>query len=217
MNRKNVILTVLFLLCLNLFTGCNQGNKAEVTGSYDISTNEETDVQQSVKSSEPDSDESKENDNSSSDTNENIVVYVCGAVNLPGVYTLTSKQRIADAVSAAGGFSDDAQTDAVNLAGIPCDGDKIRIPFQGEEINENNSAEEQDSENNSEIKDDRININTADKSLLMSISGVGEAKADAIISYREKNGNFKAVEEIMNIEGIKEGVFNKIKDKICVN
>ena len=217
MNRKNVILTVLFLLCLNLFTGCNQGNKAEVTVSYDISTNEETDVQQSVKSSEPDSDESKENDNSSSDTNENIVVYVCGAVNLPGVYTLTSKQRIADAVSAAGGFSDDAQTDAVNLAGIPCDGDKIRIPFQGEEINENNSAEEQDSENNSEIKDDRININTADKSLLMSISGVGEAKADAIISYREKNGNFTAVEEIMNIEGIKEGVFNKIKDKICVN
>ncbi len=217
MNRKNVILTVLFLLYLNLFTGCNQGNKAEVTGSYDISTNEETDVQQSVKSSEPDSDESKENDNSSSDTNENIVVYVCGAVNLPGVYTLTSKQRIADAVSAAGGFSDDAQTDAVNLAGIPCDGDKIRIPFQGEEINENNSAEEQDSGNNSEIKDDRININTADKSLLMSISGVGEAKADAIISYREKNGNFKAVEEIMNIEGIKEGVFNKIKDKICVN
>lgn len=102
MNRKNVILTVLFLLCLNLFTGCNQGNKAEVTGSYDISTNEETDVQQSVKSSEPDSDESKENDNGSSDTNENIVVYVCGAVNLPGVYTLTSKQRIADAVSAAG-------------------------------------------------------------------------------------------------------------------
>ncbi len=217
MNRKNVILTVLFLLCLNLFTGCNQGNKAEVTGSYDISTNEETDVQQSVKSSEPDSDESKENDNSGSDTNENIVVYVCGAVNLPGVYTLTSKQRIADAVSAAGGFSDDAQTDAVNLAGIPCDGDKIRIPFQGEEINEKNSAEEQDSGNNSEIKDDRININTADKSLLMSISGVGEAKADAIISYREKNGNFKAVEEIMNIEGIKEGVFNKIKDKICVN
>ena len=217
MNRKNVILTVLFLLCLNLFTGCNQGNKVEVTGSYDISTNEETDVQQSVKSSEPDSDESKENDNSSSDTNENIIVYVCGAVNVPGVYTLTSKQRIADAVSAAGGFSDDAQTDAVNLAGIPCDGDKIRIPFQGEEINENNSAEEQDSENNSEIKDDRININTADKSLLMSISGVGEAKADAIISYREKNGNFKAVEEIMNIEGIKEGVFNKIKDKICVN
>lgn len=217
MNRKNVILTVLFLLCLNLFTGCNQGNKAGVTGSYDISTNEETDVQQSVKSSEPDSDESKENDNSGSDTNENIVVYVCGAVNLPGVYTLTSKQRIADAVSAAGGFSDDAQTDAVNLAGIPCDGDKIRIPFQGEEINENNSAEEQDSGNNSEIKDDRININTADKSLLMSISGVGEAKADAIISYREKNGNFKAVEEIMNIEGIKEGVFNKIKDKICVN
>lgn len=136
-------------------------------------------MQQSVKSSEPDSDESKENDNSSSDTNENIVVYVCGAVNLPGVYTLTSKQRIADAVSAAGGFSDDAQTDAVNLAGIPCDGDKIRIPFQGEEINENNSAEEQDSENNSEIKDDRININTADKPLLMSISGVGEAKADA--------------------------------------
>lgn len=51
----------------------------------------------------------------------------------------------------------------------------------------------------------------------MSISGVGEAKADAIISYREKNGNFKVVEEIMNIEGIKEGVFNKIKDKICVN
>lgn len=217
MNRKNVILTVLFLLCLNLVTGCNQGNKAEVTGSYDVSTNEETDVQQSVKSSEPDLDESKENDNSSSDTNENIIVYVCGAVNVPGVYTLTSKQRIADAVSAAGGFSDDAQTDAVNLAGIPCDGDKIRIPFQGEEINENNSAKEQDSENNSEIKDDRININTADKSLLMSISGVGEAKADAIISYREKNGNFKTVEEIMNIEGIKEGVFNKIKDKICVN
>ncbi len=62
-----------------------------------------------------------------------------------------------------------------------------------------------------------VNINLADKTELMTITGVGEAKAEKIIDYREQNGGFKAIEDIMNIPGIKEGMFNKIKDQICVN
>ena len=77
-------------------------------------------------------------------------------------------------------------------------------------------SDNSDSNLSSEQSGGKINLNTASKEQLMTLSGVGESKADAIIKYREANGGFKAVEDIMNIEGIKEGVFNKIKDDICI-
>lgn len=151
-----------------------------------------------------------------------IVVYVCGAVNSPGVYELENDSRIADAVSMAGGLLQDADSDSINLAGRISDGMKIRIPFEGEILaDENNDGEQSTSGNigednvSAESTNEKININNATKEQLMTLSGVGESKANAIIEYRNTKGTFKTIEEIMNIEGIKEGVFNKIKDSIC--
>lgn len=136
-----------------------------------------------------------------------IFVYVCGQVQCPGVYELPDGARITDAIEAAGGMTEAAAREYLNQAAILTDGQKIYVPTVDEA-----SQKEQSSK-----ADGKVNINTADAGELMSLSGVGEAKAEAIIRYREEKGGFRSVEEIMNIEGIKEGVFQKIKDKISVD
>lgn len=136
-----------------------------------------------------------------------IFVYICGQVNCPGVYELPEGARIADAIEEAGGMTEEAAVEFLNQAALLMDGQKIYVPT----VDEANQAEKSSKAN------EKVNINTADEGELMALSGVGEAKAEAIIRYREEKGGFQSIEEIMNIEGIKEGVFQKIKDKISVN
>ena len=128
-----------------------------------------------------------------------IVVYVTGAVVSPGVYTLYEGDRIYQLIDMAGGFRDDAAQGAVNLAEVLSDGQQINIC----------TAEEYESEK-------LVNINTATKEELMTLPGIGEAKADLIISYRNTQGSFKNAEDIKNISGIKDGVYSRIKDYICI-
>lgn len=146
---------------------------------------------------------------------EKIRVYVCGAVARPDVYTLDPDVRMIDAVNAAGGFRADAAADCVNLASRIKDGEKIYIPTE-EEIEEAFIAQSQ-SRVSGETGDGKVNINTADKAALMTLPGVGESKADKIIDFRQTNGGFSSIEDIMLVAGIKEGMYNKIKDKICVD
>ena len=136
-----------------------------------------------------------------------ICVYICGQVNRPGVFEMPEGARITDAIDAAGGMTEEAACDFLNQAALLTDGQKIYVP----------TWEEAKQEEQSSKADGKVNINTADAGELMSLSGVGEAKAEAIIRYREEKGGFHSIEEIMNIEGIKEGVFHKIKDKISVD
>ncbi len=133
-----------------------------------------------------------------------IYVFVCGAVKNPGVYALSEGDRVVEAINAAGGFLEDAAKDAWNQAEILQDEMKIYIPTM-EEL-----------QNQSEAGTGKININTASKEDLMGLPGVGEAKAKQIISYRESHGLFKHIEDIMSISGIKEGLFEKIKEYITV-
>ena len=163
-----------------------------------------------------------------------VKVYVCGAVRSPDVYELEPGDRIADAVEVAGGFSEDAATGYLNLAAPVADGQKIYIPtnreiedaiaegleIYGSEVNITSISPGIISENpdGSQISNgDMVNINSADRSTLMTLPGIGEGKADKIIDYREKNGRFKSPQDIMLVAGIKEGLYNKIKDKICVD
>lgn len=139
-----------------------------------------------------------------SDTDGDIYVYVCGAVNREGVYKLPVGSRIYEAVEMAGGFREDAATAEVNQAEVLQDEARIYIPTYAETI----SAEEEN--------DGKINLNKATKEELMTLPGVGEAKADSIIQYRNEHGGFKSIEEIMQISGIKEGLFEKIKDLIKI-
>ena len=135
---------------------------------------------------------------------EEICVYVCGAVHRQGVYTLPAGSRVYEAVEAAGGFAEHADLEAVNQAEILEDEMQLTIPTK------------QGGKEGEEAKDGKVNLNTATKEELMSLSGVGEAKADSIIRYREQQGQFRRIEDIMLISGIKEGLFQKIKDFIKV-
>jgi len=140
-----------------------------------------------------------------------VVVHVCGAVVSPGVYELPAGSRIADAVDTAGGFAEDADESYVNLAGIPVDGEQIRIPTREEALLLQQAAQ------TAEKASGKVNINTADKSLLCTLPGIGEVRADSIIAYREQHGGFSAIEDIMQVSGIKESSFQKIKERIVVN
>ena len=134
-----------------------------------------------------------------------IYVYVCGKVNNPGVVCLKKDARVYEAIEAAGGMTAEAMADAVNQAKPVNDGDMIYIPG----VNEEYTMEEA-------FGDGLVNINTASKEELMTLPGIGESKADSIIEYRNSSGGFTVIEDIMQISGIKESAFNKIKEYIKV-
>lgn len=137
-----------------------------------------------------------------------LYVYVCGEVTNPGVYELQEGQRIIDAVEAAGGMTQQASATWLNLAEPLTDGQKIEVP--SEEQAEIYRKEEQ------EAQSGLVNLNTASMEELMTLAGIGESKAQAILNYREEKGKFETPEELMEIPGIKEGVFQKIENQITV-
>lgn len=147
-------------------------------------------------------------------------VYIYGAVNNPGVYYLDSNARVVDLVKAAGGFKKNASRTSVNLAAYLKDAGTVRILTKKQAKNQKreNIADEIEISDETESTEQSglVNINRAEKEELMSLKGVGETKAEAIIAYRQEHGGFKAIEEIMEISGIKEGTFNKIKSKITI-
>lgn len=151
--------------------------------------------------------------------------YLCGAVKNPGVYEFEEGERLSDMISQAGGFTKDAAQTYLNLARFLIDGEKIYVPTK-DEVKEESIRIEQEGLMEMEHSDvqeveqtshgDKININTADEGSLTTLPGIGEAKAKRILSYREEHGGFGSIEEIKNIEGIKDGVFQKIQDLITV-
>jgi len=140
---------------------------------------------------------------------ENIFVHVCGQVNVPGVYELPAGSRVYEAVLLAGGFTEKAAEDAMNQAQVLEDAQQLYVPSK-EELEKAQTNVGTDSEG-------RVNLNHATREELMTLPGIGEAKAEAIIRYRNQQGDFRTIEEIMEIEGIKEGVFRKIEDQITVS
>lgn len=136
-----------------------------------------------------------------------IYVYVCGQVNNPGIVTLSKGARIFEAIQGAGGITENGNPDAINQAKPVEDGQMIYIPMIGEEYTMDSQEEEGDK---------LVNINTASVSELTTLPGIGESRANDIISYRDSNGDFKTIEDIMNVPGIKEAAFNRIKDYIKV-
>ena len=153
----------------------------------------------------------KESESATVTLEEYIDVFISGCVNKPDVYTLKKDSIIKDAVEMAGGFSENACRDYVNLAKKIESGEHIIIPSR-DEAKSLKPIEVEDALNSSSL----VNINKASKEELMSLPGIGERKAEAIIKYRNSK-SFSNIEDIMNISGIKEAAFNKIKDKICIN
>lgn len=148
-------------------------------------------------------------------------VFVCGAVENEGVYFLDSGSRIADAVEAAGGFQETADTAYHNLAAYVYDGQKLYIPTSAETEEVSFAEREAAGRNALETEkaaegEERINLNTADKETLMTLPGIGEAKAENILLYRQKMGVFERKEELKNVSGIGEAMYERIQDKIMV-
>lgn len=140
-----------------------------------------------------------------------ISVHVIGCVNQKKVVKIPLGSTVEDAVIAAGGFTANADKDAVNLAYKLSDGMQIKIPAKDDE-DKTWIVSHGDKENNQNTG--KININTATLSELLTLPGIGESLARSIIEYREKNSGFKSIEEIKQVPGIKEAKFNSIKDYI---
>ena len=148
-----------------------------------------------------------------------ICVFVCGAVEREGVYKLPDGSRVIDAVRAAGGFSKEADTTYINQAEYVYDTQRIEIPtLEQADLMRTESGQDQAPTGSAGGRDPdgRININHAAKQELMELPGIGESKAERIIAYRQAHGDFTSCEEIMNVNGIGEAMFENIKDHISV-
>lgn len=144
---------------------------------------------------------------------EEIYVYVCGAVNAPGVYRLPAGSRVYEAIEAAGGMNESAAAEALNQAERLSDGQQVYMPGRAETAGPTAGS----AAGGAGMQEDgKVNLNSAGKEELMTLSGIGEVKAESIIRYREEHGRFQSVEELKQIEGIKEGLFNRIKDKVRI-
>jgi len=139
-----------------------------------------------------------------------IYVYVCGHVKEPDVYALSAGTRLYEAIKAAGGALEDADLQQLNLADQLTDGQRIYVPAEGESVT---SAEYTEDKTSNGL----VNINTATAEQLQTLPGIGQAKANAIVAYREANGNFSSIEDLRKVPGIKEGVFGQVQSLICVN
>lgn len=142
-----------------------------------------------------------------------IMIYITGQVKSPGVLVMSDGDRIADAIEQAGGALPDADLNRINLALRVIDEGMYHVPAIGEEIDKSISSL---IVNPGMKGHDKIDINKADQAQLETLTGIGPAKAQKIIEYREKNGLFKSIEEIMNVSGIGEKTFESLKDQIEV-
>lgn len=200
--RKYIGLSIFIILSLIYSNSCiRQKTQARIETKESIQDSLEVEQDKAV----------EETSAESTDT-EKIYVYICGQVNKEGVYELFAGARLVELVEMAGGFSENADKTYNNLAMHLEDEQQIYIPSIGENLAKNSQITSISKEN----RGDKINLNTATKEELMSLRGLGSSKAEQIIEYRNKNGGFKSIEDIMNIKGIKKAAFNKIKDSIYV-
>ena len=207
MDKSRIKWSVLFgTLIVVFFCSCGKG-----TASYI--------------SSEPENAQMKDDRQSETDANETedevtptlVYVYICGAIETPGVYEMPEGSRICDVLTKAGGFTKDAAKDYWNQAKLLVDGEMIYVPTVEEAAQWGTPLAGGREDNTSSDTQGKVNINTASKDKLMTIPGVGEARALAIIAYREESGGFSKIEDIKKVAGIKDGVYSKMKDYIVVN
>ena len=151
-----------------------------------------------------------------------VIIHIAGAVKNPGVYQLKPTDRIVDAVKIAGGATEEANLDLINLAVLLKDGQKIIVPYKtysetGEETNTKNYNNAESMYSSTSVSTSAtININTANAIMLQTLDGIGPVLSERIIEYRNQNGLFGVIDDIKDVGGIGEKKFEGIKDLICV-
>jgi competence protein ComEA len=136
-----------------------------------------------------------------------VFVHVSGAVAAPGLYVLADGARVVDAVAAAGGFAEGADEAAVNLARPVGDGEQLHVPAEGDGADAGAPAG---------VGDGRVNLNTADASQLDTLPRIGPAMAERIIGWRETNGRFTSVEDLLAVPGIGDKMLETLRDLVTV-
>lgn len=234
---KTKIIIIIILITLNIVSISLQ--------TYNIINKSNTEYKTDNIVKEPENKEDNKDENINEESNNTIYVDIKGAVKSPGVYEVNNDSKVIDIINLAGGLNKNASTKYINLS-KKLNNESVIYIYTNNEINtfikeqnkeplteckceteniksciDNKSSiieKGQDTITNQDKKEDnsKININNASKDQLTSLTGIGDAKANAIIDYRNKNGNFKAIEEIKNVSGISDSLYEKIKDNITI-
>lgn len=196
---KYICILIFLVLCGVFYTMADNNNNIQnlsISGGSVMEDTEEPEVSTYPKLTEA--------------VKKSIYVYVCGAVANPGVYKAEEDARVYQVIQMAGGILPEGAGDYVNQAAAVTDGERLYVPFQSEvEMSGTNPEAQKEGESG-------VNINTAGLEELMTLPGIGESKAQAIIQYREEHGDFQNIEELTNISGIKSGVYEKIKELVRI-
>lgn len=213
MSASKILMTGFLWLFLGLMSGCDKSEVMFETGegAKSVGTDTSCETVEITGGIEVQTVEEK---------SENLIyVYVCGQVRTPGVYSMAEASRLFQAVDMAGGILPEGDLTRINLAAPLEDGQKVYIPSreEAETMPETEKTPDKSEDTAYGISNGRVNINQASKEALMTLPGIGEAKADAILAYRQAEGAFENTEDLMQVPGIKEGVFSKIKDRISID
>lgn len=204
------------LLAVSGFLFWRGQNQSAYTADALITANPSGQAGQSEKANENDIEEKASGE---------CAVYVSGAVRKPGVYRYQGIARVCDAIEAVGGLKEGAAADSLNLARKLEDGEQICVLTKREAARAEKKARREEEASRGEADSGspgsgsggKVNINTATEADLMTLPGIGEAKAALIVGYREEHGKFSKIEDLMQISGIKEGIFQKIKNNITTS
>lgn len=210
-----IILTVIWLLAAGICYSCSHvpSHSTDSQWKLELSDDPEDTQEETTSDDRPESDPAV------------WYVYVCGEVQNPGVCQVRPGDRIFKAIELAGGVTENAAVDSLNLAAEVTDGMKIQVLSQeemeslrakggdGAVLVDGDWSWQSSSES---ISGGKVNLNTATLEQLMTLRGIGEARAKDIIAYREKHGDFQKIEDIKKVSGIKDAAFQKIKDDITV-
>ena len=224
--KKKTLLAVCFILiCGTVYVGIrfHTGNRDDIVlvKQEEAEANRAgTEEEENTTNSEPDAVTDETVTTTEPDFVQEVYVHLCGAVAKEGVYLLPKGSRLIDGVTAAGGFTEEADTTYHNLAAELSDGQKVYVPTltETEALSVTERTEKAGDlfgvDASETVSNGQVNINTASKEELMTLSGIGEAKAESILLYRQKVGPFQSIEELKHVSGIGDAMFERIKDEI---
>lgn len=209
--KKYILFMVIILAFFLFFKKNNQKQDSQIVGSNEPRQNLSTTT-------------SKSHNVAQSSSSSTVTVDITGAVKHQGVYTLKNGARIDELIKAAGGLKANAQLKTINRAVMLKDQDKVHIPYRGEKVDPSEqttssqtvSAPGNQTSSSNDSNEPKINLNTATAADLQKLNGIGEKKAQEIISYRQQKGQFKKIEDLMQVSGIGEKTFAKLKDQLAL-
>ncbi len=210
---RKAIAVLLFVTLSGFFHSCATGEEEQ--DGLVVESGEQTESQHKTDDSQ------EETEKQDSEETKPICVFVTGCVVSPGVYEVSPGTRIYEVLELAGGFTAEADTTFLNLAEYVRDGQKLVIYSLDQtagmtSVLQDDAQFQTGTQSGAQSISQMVNLNTADKSELMTLPGIGEAKAEAIIRYRTEQGKFSSIEDVMKIPGIKEAAFEKMKHLITV-